>query len=169
MYCPKCAAANADDAKYCRACGLDLSVVAQAIEKRLSSPLIEKLDSYVRRKNERMRRDSILNAVFALFNFAFALHSLSNGLWGVAILFGLLTCGSLLWAVWDYLAFVRSRTAERAEDRTLPINPANPLSIYPARREFDGRQTGKVRRPPSVTESTTKLLDESRPQGTKDL
>ena len=123
MYCPKCATANADDAKYCRACGLDLSVVAQAIEKRLPGRLIEKLDSYVRRKNERMRRDSILNAIFTLFGFGFVLHSLSAGLWSSAVLFSILACGSAIWAVWDYLAFVRSRTADRAEERTSPINP----------------------------------------------
>ncbi|HEV2883706.1 MAG TPA: zinc-ribbon domain-containing protein, partial [Pyrinomonadaceae bacterium] len=31
MYCPRCAAQNLDDAKYCRACGTNLETVALAL------------------------------------------------------------------------------------------------------------------------------------------
>ncbi len=34
-YCPKCAAQNAEDAKYCRACGANISLVSQALSGQL--------------------------------------------------------------------------------------------------------------------------------------
>jgi hypothetical protein len=37
MYCPKCATKNADDARFCRACGANISLVSQALEGRLPS------------------------------------------------------------------------------------------------------------------------------------
>src|SRR5262249_46330923 len=35
MYCPSCATHNSDDAKFCRACGTNLSLVPQAITGQL--------------------------------------------------------------------------------------------------------------------------------------
>lgn len=35
MYCPKCATQNADDAKFCRSCGVNLSLVPQALTGQL--------------------------------------------------------------------------------------------------------------------------------------
>lgn len=35
MYCPKCGMLNIEDAKYCRACGADISLVPQALTKSL--------------------------------------------------------------------------------------------------------------------------------------
>lgn len=35
MYCPNCATANADDIKFCRSCGANLSLVPQAMTGRL--------------------------------------------------------------------------------------------------------------------------------------
>src|SRR5215211_6227531 len=35
MYCPRCATQNADDTKFCRSCGANLSLVPQAMTGRL--------------------------------------------------------------------------------------------------------------------------------------
>ena len=35
MYCPKCGVRNVEDAKYCRACGADISLVPQALTRSL--------------------------------------------------------------------------------------------------------------------------------------
>lgn len=55
MYCPRCGAQNADATKFCRACGDDLSIVAQAMTRHLPAVLADKLDAYLVRKNERIR------------------------------------------------------------------------------------------------------------------
>src|ERR1044072_49925 len=39
MFCPKCGAQNADDAKFCRACGTDISLVPQAVTGQLAERL----------------------------------------------------------------------------------------------------------------------------------
>jgi len=36
MFCPKCGVKNMDDAKFCRACGANISLVSQALEGRLA-------------------------------------------------------------------------------------------------------------------------------------
>lgn len=36
MFCPKCAAQNVDDARFCRACGADISLVPHALAGRLA-------------------------------------------------------------------------------------------------------------------------------------
>lgn len=36
MFCPRCAAQNVDDARFCRACGADISLVPQALTGRLA-------------------------------------------------------------------------------------------------------------------------------------
>jgi hypothetical protein len=36
MFCPKCAAQNLDEAKFCRACGADIRLVPQALTGRLA-------------------------------------------------------------------------------------------------------------------------------------
>src|SRR5258707_10937639 len=67
MYCPKCAAPNSDQVKFCRQCGENLSIVAQAMSKHLPVRLVSKLDNYLERKHERLRRDSILTGLSGLF------------------------------------------------------------------------------------------------------
>ncbi|MFN2482444.1 MAG: zinc-ribbon domain-containing protein, partial [Pyrinomonadaceae bacterium] len=45
MFCPKCAAHNLDEAKFCRACGADISLVPQALTGQLA-PVGEDLGEF---------------------------------------------------------------------------------------------------------------------------
>ena len=39
MFCPRCAAQNTEEAKFCRACGADISLVPQAMSGALAERL----------------------------------------------------------------------------------------------------------------------------------
>lgn len=102
MYCPKCGASNRDDLAFCRECGENLQVISQVLKKHLPFSLLSKIDSAIERKDERLRRDSILNTavgaallistIFAPFGanffdflniavFLFGVFSVSYGGW----------------------------------------------------------------------------------------
>jgi predicted RNA-binding Zn-ribbon protein involved in translation (DUF1610 family) len=59
LYCPKCGASNSEKVKYCRGCGENLKVVAQAMRRNLSVMLVSKFDEYLEQKSELFRRSSI--------------------------------------------------------------------------------------------------------------
>src|ERR1051325_10341249 len=71
MFCPKCGTQNADDAKYCRSCGTDISLVPDAITGHLAERLAEKNETpgqrIRRRRNERKGSPSIERGVKNLF------------------------------------------------------------------------------------------------------
>ena len=156
MFCPKCGESNGDETKFCRACGENLKVVAQAMTGRLPVTLASKLDAYIERKNERLRRDGIGSAVFGLCFVLLAGYELWKGspffgTTGVMLLFALFM---LLVSAWDMMAYRRSLDPR--------ANSANPLSIKDpaATRELPPGRATPV--PASVTETTTKHLDPAR-------
>ncbi|HEV2766032.1 MAG TPA: zinc ribbon domain-containing protein [Pyrinomonadaceae bacterium] len=53
MFCPKCATQNVDDARFCRACGADISLVPQALGGNL--PAAPDEDRRERRRHRRQR------------------------------------------------------------------------------------------------------------------
>ena len=151
MYCPNCAEPNSDDVKYCRACGQNLSVIAIAMKRRFPTALLDRLDSYLERKNERMRRDSIVAAVGgSVFLFLSLYHLLKGeGLSFNVIFTFTFACLMFLWSVWDYLVYQRSLSREadrehRASGKT--------TSEIPVEKGLQGQ-------PASVTEGTTKHMD----------
>ena len=149
MYCPKCAAPNDDDVRFCRACGENLTVVAQAMSRHLPVMLVSKLDNYLERKHERLRRDSLLTGLSGLF-------LLVSGIWqwthaaGWPTIFMLLGALILLLAsTWDLFAFKRSQIRKAQYKESLPHSRADEPSAI----------TGRLIEATSVTEQTTRFLD----------
>jgi hypothetical protein len=155
MYCPKCGARNDEGTKFCRACGENLKIISQAMTRRLPVFLASKMDAYLERKNERLRRDSILAAVSGclfLFLGIRALitgdqHSWLGGRW-FPIAFGSFM---LLWGLWDHMVYKRSLSLGPEATKTIRVSSTNELESH------DSAQVSLT--PPSVTESTTKHLD----------
>ncbi len=154
MYCPKCAEPNADDTKFCRACGENLTVVAQAMSKHLPVVLVSKLDEYLERKDERIRRDSIITGVGGILFLINGILQLvfTSGDWFLAIF--LFFCALVMFAasMWDMLAFKRISSRN--------INGENSLSTANT-AELESNSPPQIS-PSSVTENTTRHLDRVR-------
>src|SRR2546421_9023105 len=97
MFCPRCAAQNADDAKYCRACGTDISLVPQAVTGQLAERL-NREDDYSRagrRRRRRGREPSMERAVKNFFmGLAFIFVAFAARAWAPS--------GSIWW-FWMYI------------------------------------------------------------------
>nr|AIA12160.1 zinc-ribbon domain protein [uncultured bacterium] len=152
MYCPRCAEANVDNVKFCRACGEDLSVIAQMMNRSFPVSLLSKMDAYLARKNERLKRDSFVSALSGAIFFLLFLYHLLVQKEGLSLTVGmtfLMACFLFFWSAWDFLVYKRSLSQNADEllaaPETKELRPQSPLSIKESHA--------------SVTERTTRHLD----------
>lgn len=172
MFCPRCAAQNVDDAKYCRACGADISLVPQAVSGELAGRLTEGEGG---RKRQRQKEHlGVEGAVRQFFmGVAFVLVSLS-------VLFFM--PGGQHWWFWMLIpAFIFigggvGAYLRHQEERKRLAPPAfapaqQPLMQTPPRATElpPRRDTGQVVSPPSVTEGTTRHLGVPAERTPKDV
>jgi zinc-ribbon domain len=158
MYCPKCAESNVEGAKFCRACGEDLSVIAQVMARRFPASVLGKMDAYLARKNERLRRDSIVSLIGGTgFLFISLYHLLiqREGLSFNTAFTSLMAFFMYVWGAWDYLVYRRSLSHQDAAE--LPA--AADTKELPAPRAQG--VLGLTRPPQSVTDQTTRHLDDA--------
>jgi hypothetical protein len=166
MFCPKCGAQNADDAKFCRACGTDISLVPQAVTGKLAQRLSEEDEDYSRpgrRHRRRGGRPTVERAVRSfLMGLAFVFVAVSARTWAPA--------GNIWW-FWLLIpaasmiadgigTFIRLQEEKKrlAPPTYVPSQTAMPPQA-PRAGALPPRNTGEIVPPPSVTESTTRLLD----------
>jgi hypothetical protein len=166
MFCPKCATQNLEDAKFCRACGTDISLVPQAVTGQLAARLSDVDETlHGRRRRRRERRDgppSIERAVKSLFmGVAFVFIAFCVRTWAPA--------GNIWW-FWMFLpaaallaegvsTYLRIASEarphaphpDRPAQTSVPPPPHHAGSLTPA-------DTGEMIPPPSVTEGTTRHL-----------
>ena len=150
MYCPKCAVQNSEDVKFCRSCGENLTIIAQAMSRHLPVTLVGKLDEYVGRKNERMRRDGILTGFSGVFLLVSGIWQLLSNpsAWLPAVFMFVGALIMLMLSMWDMLAYKRSQSRS-SQDPRLPSAAAT--------GELKEHETRQI--PPAVTENTTRRLD----------
>jgi len=151
MYCPKCGIQNNDETKFCRGCGENLKVISQAMTRRLPVILASKVDAYLERKNERLRRDSIIAAAAGSLWLLFGVRSLVAGTGtgaGFPIVVG---CFMLLWALWEHMVYKHSLSLDVKVGKMRATDATNGLP------RPDAAQI--VEPPASITELTTDHLD----------
>ncbi|HEV2859578.1 MAG TPA: zinc-ribbon domain-containing protein [Pyrinomonadaceae bacterium] len=156
MFCPKCAAQNVEDAKFCRGCGSDISLVPQA----LTGHLRDEVPSRHRHRREKTR-PTIENAVQSIFmGLAFIFVAFAAKSWAPA---------GHIWWFWMFLPafsmlgrgvalYMRMKEDQRrlAPPAFAPAQQAVPPPAYAA--GLPARDTGEIIPPPSVTEGTTRHL-----------
>lgn len=167
MYCPQCAAQNADQAKFCRACGTELEAVALVLTNKFPLP-----GAWLEKHGEGKRRiimGAILLAAALLIGGVPALF--------LGVSFPLL----MLWTVffgwmagWGIVSLA-SGIAETVKCKTM-LRQMRQFDSGPATRQsseissaapeaLEGETKAKPYSPLSVTEHTTELLGEPRPRG----
>jgi hypothetical protein len=166
MFCPKCAAQNADDAKYCRGCGADISLVPQAVTGQLAERLSEGEDQGRSRRHHRNRRERPVTIERAVKSFFTGV-----GFIFVALAVSRYMPGGRMWWFWllipafammgegvaTYLR-LRQNQSRLAPPTFTPAQqaPAVPPGFRGA--ELPPRNTSEMIPPPSVTENTTRHL-----------
>jgi hypothetical protein len=155
MYCPQCGANNIDDAQFCRTCGANLSLVPKA----LSGQLREEMES---RKDEGSCKHNL--------NLGFGIKKLFSGL-GFIVIAVILMLNKEDWGMWllipGFIALgkgVAEMFAGRQAPRAASSRPAIPGAR--GRSELPSAQDQDRVRPVSVTEGTTRRLEEHPPRGT---
>ena len=158
MYCPKCGLQNADETKFCRGCGADVSNVPAAIEVRRTGDLAlaeKQIDLYGSGLRGVLIGSGFLFssavafavsmrvAVLALFFLAFASYFLGTG---ISRLFQARALKRLL--------AERDRQPAAAPTAALSDYTKSPPSFY----ETDDR----AQLPSSITENTTTHLEERK-------
>ncbi len=165
MFCPKCATPNADDARFCRSCGTDISLVPQAVTGSLAERLAaveETRDGRRHRRRHRSERPpSIDRAVRGfLVGLAFIFIAFAVRTWAPA---------GHIWWFWmfipaainlaDGIATAARLASEGKRRERQPFTP--PQNAVPPPRNVSAlppRETGEMIPPPSVTEGTTRHL-----------
>lgn len=181
MYCPRCGIENpADDVKFCRACGEDLRLTAQALGRRIgwTSFLNNRLDNMLEGRYGLSARDGGVNIFIGLAGLMIAVYYMLTGVG--ALLFWVLISLTLLLGVgvgvYDVVIYRRSvnglpREADRLPgDLSVFKGEARPL---PHTANVAGARTAELApprpptplAPPSVTESTTRRLESSGREG----
>ena len=176
MFCPRCGVNNLDDARFCRACGADISLVPQALNRQLPADAFGVPEVKERGKHGKKEREDkpeepptleqgLQNTFFGvalliIFYVAFFRYGGSFYIWGWLLIPALSCLGEGLGQIirsgrepraLPHEAFATDTLAAATRDRQLPAPDTS--EIIPAHQ-------------PSVTESTTRhlVVPQSRPR-----
>ncbi len=150
MFCPRCATENIEDARFCRACGANLSLVPQALTGRLPERPSEVFERAIKRHREpRLARGitrTFLGLGFLIVAAGLLFSGRSSGfgaIWLLIPAFFLLGKG---------IAEIVSVISAEPQTDLISRQPAQPAGERPDRALFDAP-------PPSVTERTTRHME----------
>ena len=156
MYCPHCGTQNLPETKYCRSCGKDLRLVAQAITKSLPLMIAQRVDDAIDRGRGGWRsyqlfrtenRRPYAQALMGLSALFVVVWMLMLGHGSVAFAGGFL----LVMTVSILLTSVRELWARNTRKRAI-----DELSNTVTTKELLDKKDVSS---PSITESTTRALD----------
>ncbi len=159
MFCPKCATQNIDGASFCRACGANIGLVSRVLSGQL--PVSDQPDDRYSRRRRR-REPNIEEAIRSIvMGIAFVV---------VAILVGKYAPAGALWWYWMLIPAAGSlgkgiaELARMKSAKSKPQDYSQPQLNTVRAQDLPAPKTGELLTPvPSVTEGTTRLLDDEPP------
>jgi hypothetical protein len=170
MFCPRCAAQNTEEAKFCRSCGADISLVPQALTGALAERLAAGEENSLSRRDRRHARRHGGKPV----NIERAVRSFFMGLAFIFVAFAVKTWAPAgnIWWFWLFIpafslladgvsTYLRLADEKKTTAAAPPFYTPPPTAVPHAPRvgELPQRNTGEmIPPPPSVTEGTTRHL-----------
>jgi hypothetical protein len=150
VYCPRCGESNDADTKFCRKCSENLQAVKNAMRRRLPAFITNKLDRYIERRYKHLLREIIGGAVVGVFFLLNGIVSLTvEGINTPSVILILLACMFFVMNAWSTVVYKRSLSSAIASPAM--HTPADTRELPP--------QIPFQTAAPSITESTTELLD----------
>lgn len=182
MFCPKCAAENHDQTRFCRACGTDLEVVALALNTELTpTELVPNKESNRKELMQhclkmqvdgisQVSRGALIFATGILLGIPLAFFGKNTDWHSNWILVWLVTCGWL--PVWGAFMMgtglsnlINSRVIQR---RTEALGAATDTVSVPrsgqTQRFAEAESTSEVVTPLSASEELTSIIDRASSQ-----
>jgi hypothetical protein len=170
MYCPKCGSNNQDKIKFCTRCGTNLSVVTNALAgKPTSQSPAEDRAANVIKEYYDGRRDAITGAVLIPAGLLIMGILTFAGMKPIGAFF--IVCWMFFWAAMALAGGLGKWLASSSEMKRFGYNatpgalpPVSQATALPPAERPDiapsPYSTGPVNYPGSVTEQTTRTLDE---------
>jgi hypothetical protein len=168
MYCPSCGSNNQAEVKYCTRCGTNLGVVSEALTGKIAAKTsADDRIAKLMRDYYRGRRDTITGAVLIPAGLLILAIMAAAGMKPIGAFF--IICWMFFWGAAALAGGLGKWIASKGELKSLgygsqsQFQGALPQQALPASREEllrSGYSTGPVDSPGSVTEHTTRQLDE---------
>ena len=168
MYCPSCGSNNLPDIKFCTRCGTNLGVVSEALTGKVAGKTgVDDRVAKLMRDYYRGRRDTITGAVIIPAGMLVMAIMMAAGLKPIAAFF--IICWMFFWGAAALAGGLGKWIASKSELTSLGYGsqsqfqgalPQQAMPV-PLRESLpSGYSTGPVDSPASVTEHTTRQLDE---------
>ena len=165
MYCPRCSQQQIADLRFCPGCGLQLDYVTELVANNgLPLPQIGKSVPFLQRRGISIGAKLVFLSLFLLpISLVGAIAFDSPGPFAVPFIVFMVGLAQVLYT----MLFKDPGRSELSGVRQSGLNQPKPLVSFPVGQgspvilEPRRVRTAEMIRPPSVTENTTKLLDEN--------
>lgn len=168
MFCPRCAAHNIDDAKYCRVCGADISLLPQMLSGQINADLMGTDETVIEEKVKRRRRKDRDKDKPPTLEKAYENIGVGIAFLIICVMVARFMPGGRFWWFWMLIPalacagegigqLARLRREKSLEGRSEPLLPESREAYV---KNLPPRDTSEILMPPpSVTEGTTRHLN----------
>ena len=173
MFCPKCGTQNPETGKFCRSCGVDLGNVSAVMSGDLpasfTDPAIAEISLKAKHDPNEVYANSIKSIISGIGFLIVAMALLFTGVaggrsWWWAMLFPAFTF--LAKGISEYMKYGKMEKSRMAPASQYPSEfnqPTTNAGLPPSQTEYVSPVESRYKTgdlvPPSVTDSTTKLLE----------